>query len=480
MANSRESEGKIAVHGTDPYRYVIISLYIIVAMVNGMANNPLTPVSETTEKTYQVATDKIALTTTVCQISQITMSLPAIKIASSCGVRASMTLGVLLVTLGFIIRTLINSSLYYVILGQVVAGAGGPLINIIQARVVTDWFNKQQRGIWLALGALGPVLGVMVGFVMPLFFVTNMATTSIPDQKANMRNYMMFEALIITVLFILILLLWRASPGTGDNDSHEIEISARETFSINDPAEAGIGSLLDQIKLCFSRGALRSMFVINGVEFGLVTAVGSLITPVLGAFSYPEYYGPLLAVAVILSGLVATIIYSTYMLKHRYQYKNKYILTGLSTLFFTCLCIAVYYKSSFAVILPIACLFGMPGISITILVIEEIIRRVHGNLLMTATIINAICGQLVAALLTYISGLFLESGNEYTGSLVMSSFSFLFLMVFLYCFVAESRLKTDDIRKKGLKKNMIDSISSNPYNHTDLNSSGTASDRDLM
>lgn len=461
------------VHGADSYRYIIIGFYIIVSVINGMANNPLTPVSGTTEKTYQVTTVQIALTTTVCQIAQIAMSLPAVKIASTFGVRFSMTLGVLLLTLGFLTRTLINNSLYYVVLGQAIGGAGSPLITVIQARVVTDWFNKNQRGLWLALGALGPVLGVMVGFVMPLFFIDISPETSISEQKANMRYYLMFEAGIIAVFFVLIVIFWRASPGTIEEDSHEIQVSARETFSINDPAEGGIDSLFAQIKICFSRGAIRSMFVINGVEFGLVTAVGSLITPVLGAFSYPEYYGPLLAVSVILSGLIATIIYSTYMLKHRYQYKNKYILTGLSTIFFTCLCIAVYHKSSFIVIMLLACLFGMPGISITILVIEEIIRRVHGNMLMTATIINAISGQLVAALMTYTSGLFLESGNEYTASLVMTSFSVIFLLVFLYCFVAETRLKDDDNRKKGLKLSLIDNLSANS-NSTDLNTSGAS------
>lgn len=462
------------VHGTDPYRYVIITLYISVAILNGMANNPLTPISETTVVTYDVTNDKITLTTTLCQIAQVLMALPSIKIASTCGVRMSVTIGALLITLGFLCRTLINQSLYYVAAGQFIAGSGGPLIGVLQARVVTDWFNKDQRGVWLALGGLGPVLGVMVGFVMPLFFITDSKTTPIEVQKVNLRNYLFSEFIMIAILFGLIVLLWRSSPGTSDNDgsSSSSKVSARQTFYITDPKEGDIDSLFTQIKICFQRGAVRSMFIINGIQFGLVTAVGSLITPFLSAFSYPEYYGPLLAVAVVLSGLTATIVYSAFLLSHRYQYINSYILTGAATILFCALSIAIYFKSGFLTIMVIACLFGMPGISITVMVIEEIIRRVHTNILMTATNINAISGQIVAAILTYVSGFYLEYGNEYSGGWVMVCFSGCFLFVFFFCFAAEMNLVEDNKRQKEIKNRLMTESGESEEGEKDLNSSG--------
>lgn len=442
-------------HGEDPYRYVIMFLYIIACIIVGIAVNPLTPISETTVATYKVTKDKITATTTTFQLANIAISFPAVKIASTYGVRTSMVIGTFFLTIGFFLRTLINYNYYYIILGQMVGGLGNPFLNIITARVVTDWFNKAERGVWLALGALGPVLGVLAGFIIPLFFVTDSKTTSIETQKTNIRNYMGFEFILIAVWFVLVLLLWRKSPENPEHDGKEVMINARETFIINDPTEGSIDSLCKQIKICITRPAVRSMFAINGLGFGLITAIGSLITPMLACFTYPEYYGPILAVVVILSGLVGSMVYSAYVLKHRYQYRNKYVFTGLAAIFFSCLCIAVMNHSSLLVIIFFSITFGMPGITITVLIIEEIIRRVHGNLLLTATIINTMASQMVAASLTYVSGFFLEAGNEYNGSLIMLSFAGCFVVLFFYCFWAERNLVRDDNRKKAIKEQLI-------------------------
>ena len=468
MQLTQEKERPTGPHGQERYRFVIMALYIVSAIVLGIATNPLTPISETTEKTYGVPKDKITVTTTACQLANIAMSFPAVKIASLYGVRTAMIVGTFLIAAGFLARAFINTNFYFVTVGQVIAGFGCPFINIITARVVTDWFNKQERGIWLALGSLGSVLGVLAGFVIPLFFVTDMKTTSISDQKDNMMRYLRFEAILMAVIFGLVLILWRASPGTDEGDNKEVMINARETFVINDPTEATMHSLFVQIKTCITRPAVRSMFAVNGLGFGLITAVGSLITPMLGCFSYKEIYGPLLAVVVILSGLISSMVYSGYALKHRYQYRNKYVLTGLSAIFFAGLCVAIIHHTSIVYVVIIASLFGMPGITITVLVIEEIIRRVHGNLLLTATIINSMASQMFAATITYASGFFLEAGNEYNGSLVMMVFALCFTVLFFYCFLAEHNLVLDDQRKKAIKEQMIaDSEHSNTSTEQD-------------
>lgn len=443
------------VHGKDPYRYMIMFLYIVAAVIMGMAANPLTPIASTTQKAYSVTPDKITVTTTLCQLANIAISFPSVKVASIMGVRAAMVIGTFLIAAGFLLRVFINTNYYFVLAGQIVAGLGCPFINIITARVVTDWFNKAERGIWLALGSLGPVLGVLTGFVTPLFFVTDEKTTSVADQQGNIMRYMRFEFVLMIIWFGLVLLLWRPSPGTQEDDNKEVMINARETFVINDPTEATIGSLMTQIKTCISRPAVRSMFAINGLGFGLITAVGSLITPMLSCFDYPEIYGPLLACLVVVSGLVGSIAYSAYVLKFRYQYRNKYFFTGLAAVFFSCLCVAVINHASLGVIIFFAMAFGMPGITITVLIIEEIIRRVHGNLLLTATIINSMASQLVAASITYACGFYIEAGNEYNGSLIMMGFAGAFVLLFFYCFLAERNLVQDDQRKKSIKDQLV-------------------------
>ena len=206
------------------------------------------------------------------------------------------------------------------------------------------------------------------------------------------------------------------------------------------------------------------MFVLNGVGFGLVTTVGATITGVLGCFSYPEYYGPMLSVGVILAGLIGSIFYSVKFLSLRHQGRNIFVIVGTTTVFSFLLAICTIYHTGFLVIMGVGMVFGIFSLSLSVVVMEEIIRRIHSKLLITATILNVIFAQLFSAILIYFAGFLLEAGNELYGSYIMMALSAMFTLLFFYCFLAEQRLLVDDKRKKKLKEQLIDQSESGSTN----------------
>ena len=449
----------------NPYRFVIIGTYLTLCMITGMAGNPLTPIATTVMKTYGVTGDKVTLTTSVGQIANIIVAFPSVSVAMHRGLRFTVTVGALLIAIGLMMRALVNDSLYWVVAGQLLVGAGSPFYNSIQAKVVTEWFDQDERGIWLALNALTAPLGVMVGFVMPIFFVDSSPDVNSEDQKRNVMKYLLSEGIIGIVGFVMAAVLWKSKETKVEVTSTSADdLRSRETFILNDPKEGDIIDIWGQIKTCLSRGSLRAMFVMNGIGFGLVTTVGATITGVLGCFSYPEYYGPMLTVGVIMAGLVGSLVYSVKFLSFRHQGRNIFIIVGTTTVFSFLLSICTIYHMGFLTIMGVGMVFGIFSLSLSVVVMEEIIRRIHSKLLITATILSVMFSQLFSAILIYFTGFLLEAGNELYGSYIMMALSGLFTLLFFYCFIAEQRLIVDDKRKKKLKEQLIEQSESGSMN----------------
>ena len=447
--------------GKDPYRYVVISLYLYLNMTNGMINNPLTPIANTAMDVYGVTGDKVALSTAICSFASILMSLPSIKLAALLGIRWTATVGGLLLAVGFAVRVFINYNFYFVILGQIVGGLAGPLIYSIQGNIVTDWFDSTERGVWIALSALAGPIGVMIGFVFPLFFITTEDETPSEVEKSNFARYLFVQALVPGVLFLLIFLFWRKSPLLQPTEDNADDIKNKLTFAINDPEEGSITKTIDQIRRCMRKESVRSLFIVYGIGFGLVTTIGAQLTAILGCFGYPEKLGPLISVVIITSGLIGSLLYSVWFIKRRHQGKNMFLITGLSTVFMFLLAYVLMVKANYIVLTVVCALFGGIALNINVLVFEEIIRRIHEKLLITASIINATAGELFSAIMIYLIGFFVEEDNDYNGSIIVLGIGASFIFLFFFCFFTEKLMEKDDVFKKELKEKMIKETENN-------------------
>jgi MFS family permease len=133
--------------GGDPYRFVIVAIFVFSSMLAGMAFNPLTPIASTAILIFKIGGDTIGLTTSICQVATVVLSLPAVAFAGKFGPKFSAIIGTLLISIGFSLRILINESIFFVLIGQVLAGFGGPFINNIQSIVINQWFNKKERDL---------------------------------------------------------------------------------------------------------------------------------------------------------------------------------------------------------------------------------------------------------------------------------------------------------------------------------------------
>ncbi len=78
----------------------------------------------------------------------------------------------ILTTVGMWVRlvVIVSPHFYWVLVGQVLAGIGSPLLLNAAAKVGTTWFPSNERALATSLGAVFLQVGNAVAFKLPTWF----------------------------------------------------------------------------------------------------------------------------------------------------------------------------------------------------------------------------------------------------------------------------------------------------------------------
>ena len=96
---------------------------------------------------------------------------------------------------------------------------GNPFVQTIGAKIAAIWFGDHERALATTITSIASVMGVMFGFVFPVFFVQDSDSDDIPKAKNLVWNYILVQSITITVLTIPILLLVKNEPPTPPSKS---------------------------------------------------------------------------------------------------------------------------------------------------------------------------------------------------------------------------------------------------------------------
>lgn len=444
--------------GSDRYRYIIILLYLFQVVVCAMSNVPLTPIIHVVASTYDLETSMVSLSTSICQVGGLVFGIVSVKVGTAYGVKTTMLWGALFLGVGMGLRAFMNIHYGFMLVGQIFAGASTPFIAGVQNSVLIEWFNKEQRNIWVALASLAPPIGAMLGFGMPFFFIDNNKDFDKEDQKKRIFRYLGTEAIISVSLTVLTLLLWRKSTAILEENSqgsHE-DIRERDTYAFHDPTDKAVKDAWPQLKICLTRPSILSLFLVYWIGFGSMTMIGGQIAGILECFGYPNTYGLVLSLVVICCGVSGSILYSIFFIKKKQQFQSLYpasLLTAFCIFLMGLLCVK---KQELIFLILTGAFFGFFGLMISVIQIEEMLRRIPQNLMIAATLLNTSGCMLFAAIGIFLIGLLLEKNNPTNGTIIVMGLGTCFVTVFLLLFWASCSLESDTKKKKGLKKLAIE------------------------
>lgn len=477
--------GKEHEQGQDSYRFVIISIYLLLSLLVGVANNPLSPVTVTAMLLYNVGGSSILFTTSIFQISYACFSIPAALFVNRYGVRIGAIIGAFFLSIGFTLRILINQSLVFVSFGQGLAGVGGPFINCIQAKLLDDWFTEKDRSFWINITSFIPVLGNILGFLTPVLFLGKSENVDFDAQRKSLFNYMLFEAIISVLSFLLAVSLWVSSQkyieledeGDVSKLTMELEIDGQGPKALANAEPEWVGTPKEPLlveeqagtrdrsrsslqagrknkfinikdfngfwpmaKICITSSYIRPLVILQSWNLCLHLVRDASASSILTSFNFSQLTGPIFVAIYNFSGVIGTVIYSSCMLYKPKQYKNMFVLTALSGVISIGYTLSLIYTKLELIVYGFGGVLGLVSFNLNVLAVYELNRKLPPDLQVTATAVTSMTGQLISAGMIYLVGFFVDGNDEYFGSWVNMAISIATVGLFLYAFCAEYEL----------------------------------------
>jgi len=182
---------------------------------------------------YGVSYQQLNMVALVYMLVFLPLNFPANYIIDRWGIRVGVTISALFTCVGFWIKCFINvSGFWTLMLGQFFAALGQPFILGCPAKVAQFWFNDKQRALATTIGSAANPLGSAIGFLLPMLFVTSKDPNSTEEQRrVQIFDMLFWEAVAMSVFFVLVLLLFRNKPETPPSKSQEDNLGRNLGFA---------------------------------------------------------------------------------------------------------------------------------------------------------------------------------------------------------------------------------------------------------
>jgi len=162
-----------AVANKDPRRWLMLALLWLLYASFGITTGTIPPLVGPILEDLNMTHSQMGLVLGAWQLVYIGTASPLGTLVDRLGVRRSLGIGIILVWLSLVLRGLAVNflSLFFAV---ALFGVGGPIISIGAPKVVSLWFQGNERGVAAGIYATGPVAGMAFALatagslVMPL------------------------------------------------------------------------------------------------------------------------------------------------------------------------------------------------------------------------------------------------------------------------------------------------------------------------
>jgi len=110
------------------------------------------------------------------------------------GMRISLILVSILMIIGTFTKLLINSNIWFVVIGNGIAGMGRLVIINGSVKTANKWFFPKNTPIVISIIVATMPLGVICGYFIPIMYVNSNPLTSPLTEKDNVSDLLLLEA----------------------------------------------------------------------------------------------------------------------------------------------------------------------------------------------------------------------------------------------------------------------------------------------
>lgn len=189
-----------------PYRWVILSLYMLPAAMSQMLWLNFAPLLTQVQQKYQVDELTSNLLIMVFPLVYVLISVPAGFLTDKRGYKYAIGLGSILMALFATLR-LYDGPFWYILLCQTGIALGQPFVMNAISKLVADWFEPKHNALATGIGTLGMFIGMALGLAL-----------AVPLQQAFGASGAMGVYAAMTIGCTLLFLIFaRENEGIKDN-----------------------------------------------------------------------------------------------------------------------------------------------------------------------------------------------------------------------------------------------------------------------
>ena len=164
------------IHNFTGYRWVILIVFIIVALTSQLLWLTFAPISSEMEKLYGVTAFDISLLSLVWPLIFVVTAIPVGIFIDKKGFKISVTVGAIFLAIFSIIRifsAIPEYNFIILLISQSGAAISQPFIFGSITKLSASWFPENEQGLATGLGTIGLFLGMMVALaITPIIFLS--------------------------------------------------------------------------------------------------------------------------------------------------------------------------------------------------------------------------------------------------------------------------------------------------------------------
>ena len=190
-------------------RFLILFMFVILQMIKSFQWICLASITNVVARFYNVSSLDVNCTTILFMVTYLVLSLPVSWIIELIGLRKSVLIGTIGVTLGICIKCFSchPTGFWLSMFGHLIIGLSEPFFFSSYSQVASLWFPDHQVALATSAGIIGEETGLALGFIIPPLVVGNDSDNSQAIQEGLFQLFVtvaiisMANTILIVVAF---------------------------------------------------------------------------------------------------------------------------------------------------------------------------------------------------------------------------------------------------------------------------------------
>lgn len=271
-----------------PYRWIILSLYILITIVIEIQWLTFASISSVAQDYYQTTALKIDFLSMIYMLVFIVMSIPASYIIDTWGLKKGLMIGALLTGVFGILKAWGANNLLTVTIAQTGLAFAQPFILNAVTKVGAKWFPINERATVAGLGSLAQYIGIVIALALTPLLISEIEADGFGISK--MLWIYGFISLGASVLLVTFMKEEPLTPPTSE-----------EFTNRSNPIEG--------IKDIFRNTDMKWLLLLFFIGLGIFNAVSTCIDQICKNLSVDEtgMVGGIMLVGGVLGALVMSV-----------------------------------------------------------------------------------------------------------------------------------------------------------------------------